>query len=173
MLTKYVSKECKTENTKKKIGRNRVQNEYDQKKNKHFEQALPESTKYLTAKNCNHKNCNNGDERNGRSQIGRLNHPPHLFKIISKSFPTSHFNFSFHIVVDWQLIKSLCMISITKEWLCIHYITFYVNYQLYNIIQIKPPLPSLIIRSKVSCNLHCASSGILYSLFCNPSFTSS
>ena len=43
----------------------------------------------------------------------------------------------------------------------------------YNIIQINPPLPSLIIFCSVSCSLYCASPLILYSLLCSPSLTSS
>lgn len=46
-------------------------------------------------------------------------------------------------------------------------------YNFYNIMQIKPPLPSFIILSNVSCNFSCASSGIFISFVCKPSFTSS
>ena len=55
------------------------------------------------------------------------------------------------------------------------YLHFFFNlaYKFYKIIQMSAPLPSLTIRSKVSCNLIWASSGILKSLVCNPSLTSS
>lgn len=40
-------------------------------------------------------------------------------------------------------------------------------------MQIRPPLPSLIILESVSCSFCLASSGILSSFVCSPSFTSS
>lgn len=43
----------------------------------------------------------------------------------------------------------------------------------YKIMQISPPLPSLMILDRVSCNFCLASSGILSSLVCRPSFISS
>ena len=44
---------------------------------------------------------------------------------------------------------------------------------IYKIMQIKPPLPSLMILDRVSCNFCLASSGILSSFVCNPSLTNS
>ena len=44
---------------------------------------------------------------------------------------------------------------------------------LYNIIHISPPEPSLMIFERVSCSFCLASSGILSSFVCSPSFTSS
>ena len=59
------------------------------------------------------------------------------------------------------------------QWFLLKKGDFKITLFLYNIIQISPPEPSFMIFERVSCSFCLASSGILSSLVCNPSFTSS